>query len=125
MIEGTFVFIPDKNLIGKVKSSSSDDCEIDLFFSLGRTQVEKLGCSYQGAVKSGMIERGVLTKETRAYVFKDNFPKIGRIVDYIQDQDNSIIYELRFNGGKSEDYNERDIFVRSWRSPQEDPSKNS
>jgi ATP-dependent helicase HepA len=68
------------------------------------------------------VTRAYLSPQTRAYVFDGRQMRVGRVTDYLQQDNGLITYEVRFPNGNQWDFSEVDLFVRPWNAP-EDPAE--
>lgn len=108
------VELPGKKGVGKLQSAADGRCVISIFYSI--QQSEEIECGV------GEVARAYLSPQTRAYVLDDGRMRVGRICDYLQQENGLVTYEVRFPNGKQKDFNEIDLFVRPWNAP-EDPAE--
>lgn len=114
LIPGMFVELPGRKGLGKLEALSGLQCTVSIFRSA--RSVETLEFEYT------QLNRGYLSPQTRVYARGAQQTRVGRVVDYFQQQDGLINYEIRFPNGKLEDFSERALFVRPWNAP-EDPAQ--
>lgn len=108
------VELPGQKGIGKLQSAADGRCVISIFHSIQRSQ--DIECEV------GAVTRAYLSPQTRAYVIDDERIRVGRISDYLQQENGLVTYEVRFPNGKQKDFSEIDLFVRPWNAP-EDPAE--
>ena len=109
-----FVELPGRMGVGKLESVADGHFAISIFHSIRRTEIVKL--------KIDEIQRGYLSPQTRVYVQGSERVEVGRVTDYLRQENGLIDYEVHFPNGKQRDYNELDLFVRPWTSS-EDPAE--
>ncbi|MFT7106638.1 MAG: ATP-dependent helicase HepA [Yoonia sp.] len=114
LVKGMLVKLPAGKGVGKLESSSKGRCTVSIFFSLIRVEVIE--------VETAEVERAFLSSQTRAYVLDEERMKVGRVTDYLLQDDGLVIYEVRFPNGRRKDFSELDLFVRPWNTP-EDPAE--
>ena len=114
LFRGMLVELPGRKGIGKLLSTNNGRCVVSIFYSI-LSSVE-IACDTNG------VARAFLSRQTRAYVFDDERMRVGRIIDYFQQANGLITYEVRFPNGKQSDFSEIDLFVRPWNVP-EDPAE--
>lgn len=108
------VELPGQKGVGKLQSAADGRCVISIFHSIQRS--EDIECEV------GAVARAYLSPQTRAYVLDDDRMRVGRISDYLQQENGLVTYEVRFPNGKQKDFSEIDLFVRPWNAP-EDPAE--
>ena len=86
---------------------------ISVFRSIRRTETLNLNINE--------IERAYLSSQTRVYIREDQDVRIGRVTDYMLQENGLVHYEVRFPNGRRQDFSELDLFVRPWSVP-EDPA---
>ena len=106
--------MPGQKGVGKLQCTADGRCVISIFHSIQRS--EEIECEV------GAVTRAYLSPQTRAYVLDDERMRVGRISDYLQQENGLVTYELRFPNGKKKDFSEIDLFVRPWNAP-EDPAE--
>lgn len=89
-------------------------CKISIFYSIQRTEEVEYDV--------GQVERAFLSPQTRAYVFSEDRMRVGRVTDFLHNENGLITYEVSFPNGKRQDFSEIDLFVRPWNAP-EDPAE--
>ena len=109
-----FVELPGQKGVGKLHSAADGRCVISIFYSIQSS--EDIECEV------GAVARAYLSPQTRAYVLDDERMRVGRISDYLQQENGLVTYEVRFPNGKKRDFSEIDLFVRPWNAP-EDPAE--
>lgn len=113
LFRGMFVELPGRKGVGKIESAGDGCCTISVFHSI--TRAETLDLNIED------LERAYLSPQTRVYVREEERLRIGRVTDYVL-QDNGLVdYEIRFPNGRQQDFSELDLFVRPWSVP-EDPA---
>ena len=113
LFRGMFVGLPDRRGVGKLQSSANGCCVVSVFHSIRR--IETLDLSIND------IKRAYLSPQTRVYVREDQDLSIGRVADYMLEDNGLVQYEVRFPNGRRQDFSELDLFVRPWSVP-EDPA---
>jgi ATP-dependent helicase HepA len=108
------VELPAQKGVGKLQSAAAGRCVISIFHSIQRS--EEIECEVSA------VARAYLSPQTRAYVLDDERMRVGRISDYLQQENGLVTYEVRFPNGKVKDFSETDLFVRPWNAP-EDPAE--
>lgn len=108
------VELPGNKGVGKLQSAADGRCFISIFHSIQRS--EEIECEV------GAVVRAYLSPQTRAYVLDNERMRVGRISDYLQQENGLVTYEVRFPNGKQKDFSEIDLFVRPWNAP-EDPAE--
>ena len=108
------VNLPGRKGVGKLESEADGRCKISIFFSLVRVEAVE--------VDAIEIERAFLSLQTRAYVLDYDGLRVGRVTDYLLQDNGLVTYEVRFPNGKREDYSEVELFVRPWNEP-DDPAE--
>src|SRR5690349_18012396 len=108
------VELPGQKGVGKLHSAAEGRCVVSIFHSIQRS--EDIECEV------GAVVRAYLSPQTRAYVLDDERMRVGRISDYLQQENGLVTYEVRFPNGKQKDFSEIDLFVRPWNAP-EDPAE--
>lgn len=108
------VELPGQKGIGKLQSAADGRCVISIFHSIQRS--EDIECEVSA------VARAYLSPQTRAYVLDEKRMRVGRISDYLQQEDGLVTYEVRFPNGKQKDFSEVELFVRPWNAP-EDPAE--
>ena len=114
LIRGMLVNLPGRKGVGRLDSEIDGRCKVSIFFSLVRVETIE--------VDATEIERAYLSSQTRAYVLDDGRMKVGRVTDYLLQDNGLVIYEVRFPNGMQKDFSEADLFVRPWNAP-EDPAE--
>jgi ATP-dependent helicase HepA len=108
------VELPRQKGVGKLQSAAEGRCVVSIFHSIQHS--EDIEC------QGGAVVRAYLSPQTRAYVLDDGRMRVGRISDYLQQENGLVTYEVRFPNGKQKDFSEIDLFVRPWNAP-EDPAE--
>ncbi len=103
---GTFICVNNKYKIGKLKSIKDNIADIEYFFNVSKRDVEN--------IELDQIHHIVLGYQTRIYNFSSNFGwRTGRIIDHEFMDDGSIEYEIKFSGGKHQEWlKEKELEVR-------------
>lgn len=114
LFRGMLVELPGQKGVGKLQSAAEGRCVISIFHSIQRS--EDIECEV------GAVARAYLSPQTRAYVLDEDRMRVGRISDYLQQENGLVTYEVRFPNGKQKDFTEIDLFVRPWNAP-EDPAE--
>jgi len=108
------VELPGRKGIGKLESAADGRCQVAVFHSILHTETIDLSISDIG--------RAYLSPQTRVYVRQDDRYRVGRITNYLINENGLVDYEVRFPNGKQSDFSEVDLFVRPWGAP-EDPAE--
>lgn len=114
LVRGTLVSLPRRQGVGKLESVSDNLCSVSIFFSLVRTETIDVDATELG--------RAYLSPQTRAYVLDEDRIRVGRVTNYLLQDNGLVTYEVRFPNGKLQDFSEVDLFVRPWSAP-EDPAE--
>jgi len=114
LYRGMLVWLPGQKGVGKLQSAADGRCTLSVFYSVRHS--EEIECDVSE------VERAYLSPQTRAYVLDDGRMRVGRIADYLQQENGLVTYEVRFPNGKQKDFSEIDLFVRPWNAP-EDPAE--
>lgn len=114
LFEGMLVELPGHRGLAKLQGANRETCSVAVFYSASRTETIEL--------RLDALRRGLLSPQTRVYVFNDGVVRVGRVTDYLQQANGLVDYEVRFPNGRQADFNERDLFVRPWDAP-EDPAE--
>jgi len=117
-VSGIFVWTLDRNGIGQVVDSTSDEIRVRFFRSPRRT--------FESTYAVGSVRRAYLSPQTRVYVVGDSGRwRIGRVVRYFLDEradpQSRIRYDVQFPNRVSEELFERDLNVRCLLPP-DDPA---
>ena len=105
---GNFITASNKCTIGKViKVYENNTVDVKFFTNIS--------LSYTENMKIEELVKVYLGKQTRVYNFTQEFEwRIGRVIDYEFMDDGSIEYEIKFSGGKHQEWiKEKDLDVRS------------
>ena len=113
LYRGMLVGLPGRKGVGKLQSLVDGRCVISVFHSFRQTETISLNIND--------LERAYLSPQTRVYVEEDKAVRIGRVTDYMLQENGLVHYEVRFPNGRQEDFSELDLFVRLWSVP-EDPA---
>ena len=113
LFPGMLVGLPGRRGVGKLQSSVDGRCVISVFHSIRRTETHNLNINE--------IERAYLSPQTRVYIREDQNVRIGRVTDYMLQENGLVHYEVRFPNSRRQDFSELDLFVRPWSVP-EDPA---
>ena len=114
LFRGMLVGLPDRKGVGKLQSSVDGRCVISIFHSIHRAETLNLNLND--------IERAYLSPQTRVFVWEDQDVSVGRVTDYLLQENGLVDYEIRFPNGRRQDFSELDLFVRPWSVP-EDPAE--
>lgn len=114
LFKGMLVGLPGQKGVGKLQSVANGRCTLSIFYSIHRS--EDIECNVSD------VTRAFLSPQTRAYVLDKDWTRVGRISDYLQQENGLVTYEVRFPNGKQEDFSEVDLYVRPWNAP-EDPAE--
>lgn len=109
-----FVELPGLKGVGKLEAVADGNCSVSVFQSFSRFETIEFAES--------AIRRAYLSPQTRVYVLDEECMRVGRIRDYLRNENGLITYEVRFPNGKQQDFSEIDLFVRPWNAP-EDPAE--
>lgn len=111
---GIFLELPEGRGIGKLEGVNGDNCDVSVFYSIARSE----RASYQ--IKS--LARAYLSPQTRVYVLDEDRYRVGRVSDFLIDDNGIVTYEVRFPNGNVKDYSEVYLFLRPWNAP-DDPAE--
>jgi len=107
---GRFVELNDQQGFAKICSVEGDTVTVEIFHSIARQ--EKLKRNIHD------LCFGFLAKQTRVYCENDIGYDVGRVVDFLDEQERGIIYTVRFPNKRERDIREQDLYVRPWQSPE-------
>lgn len=111
---GILLELPEGRGIGKLESVNGDLCDVSVFYSIARSET----VSYQ--IKT--LARAYLSPQTRVYVSDENSFRVGRVSDFLIEDNGVVTYEVRFPNGNVKDYSEVHLFLRPWNAP-DDPAE--
>lgn len=111
---GIFLELPEGRGIGKLEGVNGDICDVSVFYSIARSE----RASYQ----INSLARAYLSPQTRVYVLDEDRYRVGRVSDFLIDDNGIVTYEVRFPNGNVKDYNEVYLFLRPWNAP-DDPAE--
>jgi ATP-dependent helicase HepA len=114
LFRGMLVGLPGQKGVGKLLEAADDRCTLSVFYSINRSEI--IECEVCE------VERAFLSPHTRVYVLDDERVRVGRVTDYLLQENGLVTYEVRFPNGKQKDFSEIDLFVRPWNAP-EDPAE--
>jgi ATP-dependent helicase HepA len=114
LFKGMLVELPMHKGIAKLISVAQGNCEVAVFHSILRTETVCL--------KLADIARAYLSPQTRVYVRHEDRVRVGRVTNYLRQENGLIDYEVRFPNDKISDISELDLYVRPWNAP-EDPGE--
>lgn len=114
LFRGMLVGLPGRRGIGKLVAAADGRCKVSIFYSILRTEVVEYGFSEIG--------RAYLSPQTRAYVPGKGGMRVGRVTDFLHNENGPVTYEVSFPNGKREDFSEVELLVRPWNAP-EDPAE--
>lgn len=97
-----------------MEAASDGRCTVSVFHSI--THSETIECDERE------LTRAYLSPQTRAYAMVGERMRVGRVSDYLQQDNGLVTYEVRFPNGRKRDVSELDLFVRPWNAP-EDPAE--
>ncbi|MBZ9803383.1 protein DpdE [Mesorhizobium sp. ES1-6] len=113
LFQGMLIELPDRKGVGKLESASDGRCLVSVFHSMRR--IEKLD------LKISEIKRAYLSPQTRVYIRVRDRVRIGRVTNYMLQENGLVEYEVRLPNGGQQDCSELDLFVRPWSVP-DDPA---
>ena len=114
LFRGMLVELPGRKGVGKLESAADGHCAVSIFHSILRTETVEL--------KIEDIQRAYLSPQTRVYIQEDERFRVGRVTDYLLQENGLVTYEVRFPNRKERDLSELDLFVRPWNAS-EDPAE--
>lgn len=109
---GRFVALPNEQGFAKLVSMDNENASVEIFYSVARQ--ETIDC------RTKDLSWGFLAKQTRVYCKNDIGYDIGRVTDFLEEQELGVVYTVRFPNKRERDIREQDLYVRPWSSP-EDP----
>ena len=107
---GRLVELDNQQGFAKICSLEGDSVTVEIFHSIARQ--EKLKRNIDD------LCFGFLAKQTRVYCKNDIGYDVGRVVDFLDEQERGVIYTVRFPNNRERDIREQDLYVRPWRSPE-------
>lgn len=100
--------------MGKLDSAADGICVLKIFHSILRTDTVEQPID--------ALERAYLSPQTRVYVQQDEGFRVGRVTNYLRQENGLIDYEVRFPNGRQADFSELLLHVRPWKAA-EDPAE--
>jgi ATP-dependent helicase HepA len=114
LFRGMLVSLPEGRGVGKLESIDGDTCVVAVFRSIVRSETVQLSVAD--------LTHAYLSPQTRVYVKDDDRFRVGRVADYLPNDNGLITYEVRFPNNKRGDFSELHLFLRPWSAP-EDPAE--
>lgn len=104
---GNFVYVQNKYYVGKI-ININDDSTVEVKYLIN------ISLSHTEILDINKIVNIHLSKQTRIYNFSQEFGwRTGRIIDYEFMDDGSVEYEIKFSGGKHQEWlKEKELEVR-------------
>lgn len=112
-VKGMLVELPSNKGIGKIEAIDASDATVSVFYSASKRELLP--------IKTAELLRAYLSRHTRVYLEGDGKFRVGRVINYLRNEDGSIEYEVKFPNGEIVDCAEREINVRLWSVP-DDPA---
>jgi ATP-dependent helicase HepA len=106
MVRGMLVSLPGRKGVGSLESAADGQCNVSIFLSLGRVETIE--------VDAATLEHAYLSRQTRAYVMDEDRIRVGRVTDYLLQDNGLVTYEVRFPNGKRKDFS-LNYFLRAVR----------
>ena len=109
---GRLVELPNDQGLAKLVSIDDEKASVEIFYSVARQEISEF--------KTNDLRRGFLAKQTRVYCKNEIGYDVGRVVDFLDEQEHGVLYTVRFPNSRQRDIREQELYVRPWSSP-EDP----
>lgn len=105
-----FIEVDDIRKIGKVVDCDGKMTSVEFFTSITKREIVKF--------ETSNLRRGYLGRQTRVYFNSPSVSRwrMGRIRDYLLEDDGTVTYEVRFPNMNDTDISERDLYVRCFGS---------
>jgi ATP-dependent helicase HepA len=114
VLRGMLVSLPRGRGVGKLEAVKGDTCYVAVFRSIIRSETVQLPLAD--------LSRAYLSPQTRVYVRDEERFRVGRVTDYLMNDNGLVDYEVRFPNGKRADFSEVSLFIRPWSAP-DDPAE--
>ena len=100
--------------MGKLEAVDGDTCSVAIFRSIIRSEIVHLPVAG--------LRRAYLSPQTRVYVRDEERFRVGRVTDFLTNDNGLVDYEVRFPNGIRADFSELSLFIRPWSAP-DDPAE--
>lgn len=114
LIRGMLVALPERGGIANFESLHGDACEVSIFHSIVRSE--------RASFSIRSLTRAYLSPQTRVYVLDEDNYEVGRVSNFLIGRNGLVTYEVRFPNGKIKDFEETQLRLRPWNSP-DDPAE--
>jgi ATP-dependent helicase HepA len=114
LLPGMFISLPNNRGVGKIDAVHGDTCSIAVFRSIIRTEILQIPVAELG--------RAYLSPQTRVYVRDEDRFRVGRVTDFLLQENGLVDYEVRFPNNNRRDISELLLFIRPWSEP-DDPAE--
>lgn len=108
------VLLPQGRGVGKLEAVEGNTCSVAVFRSIIRSEIMQLPVAG--------LRRAYLSPQTRVYVRDEERFRVGRVTDFLTNDNGLVDYEVRFPNGKRADFSELSLFIRPWSAP-DDPAE--
>lgn len=106
--------LPRKRGVGKLEAVDGQTCSVAVFRSITRSEIVRF--------PAAELSRAYLSPQTRVYVRDEERFRVGRVTDFLLNDNGLVDYEVRFPNGKRGDFSELALFIRPWSAP-DDPAE--
>ena len=110
--KGMLVSLPGGRGVGKLERVAEPLYFVSVFHSIIRSEIVSFPIA--------SLTRAYLSPQTRVYVQIDDRYRVGRVSDYLVNDDGLVTYEVRFPNGNVRDFSEVYLYLRPWNVP-DDP----
>lgn len=108
------VSLPQNRGIGKLEEDHGDTWSVTVFRSIIRSEILQF--------PAAALRRAYLSPQTRVYVRDEERFRVGRVTDFMLNENGLVDYEVRFPNGRRADFSELLLFLRPWSAP-DDPAE--
>ena len=108
------VSLPQNRGIGKLEEDHGDTWSVTVFRSIIRSEILQF--------PAAALRRAYLSPQTRVYVRDEERFRVGRVTDFLLNENGLVDYEVRFPNGRRADFSELLLFLRPWSAP-DDPAE--
>lgn len=108
------MWLPQRRGVGKLIAVDGDTCSVAIFRSIIRSETVRLPVAG--------LRRAYLSPQTRVYVRDEERFRVGRVTDFLTNDNGLVDYEVRFPNDIRADFSELSLFIRPWSAP-DDPAE--
>ena len=103
------VSLPHGRGVGKLEAVNGNTCSVAVFSSIRRSEILQLPVA--------QVRRAYLSPQTRVYIREEERFRVGRVTDFLTNDNGLVDYEVRFPNGRRADFSEVLLFIRPWSAP--------